>query len=316
MSGENQEALEDQVTDTEEFEIEEVDDTPPEDQKYANAKAPEASEEEQEEEDKDRERYSKRIKNRIDRLTFEKNQGRRQAEAAERERDEAVEYARQMQQRYTTMQQQMAQGEKLLYDEAGGRVNAEIDAAKRELREAMDNGDNEKAVEAQARLGDLSARKSRIDTWRPRQQAPQQHPQQSAPEQFQQPQPQQPQQKPVGPSDKALAWKDQNEWYGVDSKMTAIAMAEHDSIVREGKVAPDSDEYYRQIDESVRKVFPQYFSEEEEEKPANVVAAPGRTTGNKPRKTVRLSKTQLAVAKRLGVTPQQYAAELMKNEGK
>jgi hypothetical protein len=123
---------------------------------------------------------------------------------------------------------------------------------------------------------------------------------------------------------KAAAWREKNTWFGADEEMTALALGLHEKLVRSG-VDPRSDEYYRRVNDTMRKRFPEAFDDAEEDeqpqtkqaqkpartKPANVVAPV--TRGTAPRQ-VRLTPTQVAIAKRLGLSNEQYARELMKLE--
>jgi hypothetical protein len=117
---------------------------------------------------------------------------------------------------------------------------------------------------------------------------------------------------------RALAWQEKNQWFGQDEEMTSLALGLHEKLVRSG-VDPSSEDYYRRIDDTMQKRFPEYFGDNEsleEEKPAqrkpsNVVAPATRSTAPK---KVRLTKTQLALAKKFKLTPEQYAKELLKTE--
>jgi len=133
---------------------------------------------------------------------------------------------------------------------------------------------------------------------------------------------------PTTVDQKAEAWRERNTWFGVDEEMTALALGLHEKLVRSG-VDPRSDEYYRRVDERMRKLFPDAFessddveeeqtqsTEVEVEKPAprkkpNVVAPASRSTAPK---KVRLTQTQLALARKFGLTPEAYAKELIKLE--
>jgi hypothetical protein len=115
------------------------------------------------------------------------------------------------------------------------------------------------------------------------------------------------------PDDKALKWQENNEWFGKDEEMTSLALGLHEKLVRSG-ISPTSDEYYRRIDTTMQKRFPEYFGDatlDEETpaqrtKPSTVVAPATRSTAPK---KVRLTKTQVALAKKFGLTPEQYARE-------
>jgi hypothetical protein len=120
------------------------------------------------------------------------------------------------------------------------------------------------------------------------------------------------------PDNKALAWQEKNEWFGQDEEMTSLALGLHEKLVRSG-ISPSSDEYYRRIDSTMQKRFPENFGDAtlDEEKPAertkpSTVVAPA-TRSTAPKK-VRLTKTQVALAKKFGLTPEQYARETLKLE--
>lgn len=183
-------------------------------------------------------------------------------------------------------------------------------AAQRDLKEAYDTGDSDKIVEAQTLLSNLAAEKGRFDGMKARRPQPQaQQPQQP------QQQPQQQYQQPKGPTPQAQRWAQKNTWFNQDPKMTAYAFGVHEDLIRNKNVKPDTEEYYRQIDAEMRRMFPSKFeaTADDDDTPATVVAAPSRKAPKKPR-TVRLTKTQVALAKRLGITPEAYAAQLMKEQ--
>jgi hypothetical protein len=120
------------------------------------------------------------------------------------------------------------------------------------------------------------------------------------------------------PDARALAWQEKNKWFGQDEEMTSLALGLHEKLVRNG-VNPSSDEYYRSIDSTMQKRFPENFggtdtleeAKPAQRKPSTVVAPATRSTGPK---KVRLTKTQLALAKKFKLTPEQYARELIKTE--
>ena len=122
---------------------------------------------------------------------------------------------------------------------------------------------------------------------------------------------------PPRPDDKAISWQAKNQWFGNDPEMTSFAYGVHEKLVREENINPASDEYYERIDSRMKSVFPDFFGSEEKEavssnSQSSVVAPATRNNGAKPRK-VQLTATQVALAKRLGVTPEQYANQLVKD---
>jgi hypothetical protein len=187
----------------------------------------------------------------------------------------------------------------------------ELALAKRDYREAYDSGDTDKLVDAQSRMNEAQYKFSNAQNLKPQYNTVQES---TNSVDFKQntPQPKVPQ-----PDAKARAWQDNNPWFGKDDEMTALAMGVHEKLVRNG-VNPTSDEYYRSIDSTMQKRFPEKFGDNSLEqvkpaqrKPSNVVAPATRSTAPK---KVRLTKTQIALAKKFKLTPEQYARELIKSE--
>lgn len=285
------------------FEIEVVDDTPEEDKgkpRRAEGSDPKVPD------DDEIQSYSEGVQKRIKQLKFEYHEERRAKEEAARLQEEALKYAQQVQQENSRLLKTLEEGEGVLVNQAKGRVSAELDKAKAAYKAAYETGDPDALIEAQERLTTLQNEKIRYENYRP------QPRQQQAP----QPQYQQPTPRPNRPSDRALQWAQRNDWFEKDSEMTGYAYGLHEKLVKSG-VAPDTEEYYNQIDNAVRRVFPDRFDDVSFEETApqrqtgNVVA-PAARSGKKPRK-VQLTSTQVSLAKRLGLSNEQYAAQLMKD---
>jgi hypothetical protein len=285
------------------FEIEVVDDTPEEDRgkprraEGADPKVPD---------DDEVQSYSEGVQKRIKQLKFEYHEERRAKEEAARLQEEALKYAQQVQHENQRLLKTLEEGEGVLVNQAKGRVAAELDKAKAAYKAAYETGDPDALIEAQERLTTLQNEKVRYENYRP------QPRQQQAP----QPQYQQPTPKPNRPSDRALQWAQRNDWFEKDSEMTGYAYGLHEKLVKSG-VAPDTEEYYNQIDNAVRRVFPDRFDdvsfeETAPQRQAGNVVAPAARSGKKPRK-VQLTSTQVSLAKRLGLSNEQYAAQLMKD---
>ena len=250
--------------------------------------------------------YSEGVQKRIKQLKFEYHEERRAKEEAARLQEEALKYAQQVQQENQRLLKTLEDGEGVLVNQAKGRVAAELDKAKAAYKAAYETGDPDALIEAQEKLTMLQNEKIRYENYKP------QPRQQQAPQpQYQQPTPQ-----PNRPSDRALQWAQRNDWFEKDSEMTGYAYGLHEKLVKSG-VAPDTEEYYNQIDTHVRRVFPDRFDDVSFEETApqrqtgNVVA-PAARSGKKPRK-VQLTSTQVSLAKRLGLSNEQYAAQLMKD---
>ena len=229
------------------FEIEVVDDTPEEDRgkprraEGADPKVPD---------DDEVQSYSEGVQKRIKQLKFEYHEERRAKEEAARLQDEALKYAQQIQQENEKLRKTLEEGEGVLVNQAKGRVAAELDKAKAAYKAAYETGDPDALIEAQEKLTTLQNEKIRYENYKP------QPRQQQAPQpQYQQPTPQ-----PNRPSDRALQWAQRNDWFEKDSEMTGYAYGLHEKLVKSG-VAPDTEEYYNQIDNAVRRVFPDRFDD-------------------------------------------------------
>lgn len=285
-----------------EFEVDIVDDTPDED-KGKPRRAEEA--EAQIPEDDEIANYSDNVQKRIKQLKFEYHEERRRKEEAARLQDEAIEYARKVYEENQKLRKTLEEGEGVLVQQAKSRVEAELDRAKAAYKEAYETGDPDKLIDAQEKLSALQNEKFRVESYKPKPQQKQEEPVQL-------------QQRPKvnEPDAKTKAWASSNPWFGEDSEMTGYAFGVHESLVKQG-INPESqaDEYYRRIDDSMRKRFPDKFGEQYfEEAPARQtgsVVAPAQRSAKKPRR-VQLTSTQVALAKRLGLTAEQYAAQLLK----
>lgn len=303
------------------IEIEEIDPTKPDDDVDSgdgkddaddnDVGAPDSPDDSDLENDEEYRQYSARVQKRIKQLAFERHNERRAREAAERERDEAIRIAHQLAQRGQQLQQDYDAGRGHYYTALKAQLDAELESAKRQLRDAHEVGNPDKIVEAQVRVSDLSARKARLDA----QPVPQQ--QRSSREQIAAT-PSQPVFQPrPRPSERAQRWSQRNPWFETNVRMRSAAMGIHDELVANG-VAVDSDEYYGQIDREMRKQFPDAFPDARRNRGLGGdtgVAQPSRSAQKRPR-VVRLTPTQLATAKRLGITPEAYAKEVLKLESK
>lgn len=296
MSGENENT-------DDEFEIEVVDDTPEADRDKArrpDGKEPDLGD------DDEINSYSEGVQKRIKKLRFEFHEERRQKEERDRIANEAVEFAKKVQEENNRLRRTLEEGEGVLLNQAKQRLAVQVEQAKAAYKAAYELGDADAITEAQMKLNELQSEQYRVNSFKP-QKAPAPAP--VAP--VAKPQAQAPR-----PSQRAEEWQKKNSWFGSDEEMTVYAMRTHERIVKEG-VAPDSEEYYSQIDKSVRRVFADKLGGEAEDKAprrqaGNVVAPASRLTGGTPRK-ITLSQTQVALAKRLGLTTQQYAAQLLKD---
>ena len=295
-----EEDLTDEDLDNSGFEVDIVDDTPEEDKprrpEDAEAQIPE---------DDEIASYGENVQKRIKQLKFEYHEERRRKEEAARLQDEAVDYARKVYEENQKLRKTLEEGEGVLVQQAKSRVEAELERAKSAYKEAYETGDPDKLIDAQEKLNSLQNEKFRVESYKPKPQQTQEEPVQLR-------------QKPKVPEPdaKTKAWAAQNEWFGNDSEMTGYAFGVHESLVKQG-VNPQSqaDEYYNRIDESMRQRFPDKFGEQQVEaapvRQAGSVVAPAGRSAKKPRR-VQLTSTQVALAKRLGLSAEQYAAQLLK----
>ena len=292
-----------------EFKIEIEDDTPEPDR----GRKPLPKEVVDELEGDDLEEYSEKVKKRLGQMKKVWHDERRAKEAALREREEALRFAQIREQEIRQLKQRLGTGERAYIQEVTKAANNELVVAKERLKQAYESGDAEKITDAQEVLTEAKLRIKQYENFQP-----------SLQEDFTSVQANQQYQVPPAPQPvtdpKAEAWKDKNPWFGTDEEMTALALGLHEKLVRSG-VDPRSDDYYDRVNATMRKRFPDYFEEEQPQtreaekpartKPANVVAPV--TRGTAPRQ-VRLTPTQVAIAKRLGLSNEQYARELMKLE--
>jgi hypothetical protein len=295
---------------TEQLELEIVDDLPKQPVKQA----------EKEENDEELSDYSDKVRKRINKLKYEQHEAQRQREAAERMREEAIKFAQQVVAKNQQYESLIQRGEGALVAQIKARASLSLDQAKSLYKEAYEAGDAQKIIEAQEKLLNAQTefreaeKHERVLQNRPRQQAPQV---QYTPQNYVPPQPQVPQ-----PSSKALEWTKRNPWFGPQGNrsMTALAYGIHETLIREEGVQADTDEYYQKIDAAMRQRFPDYFEKDEEVQvtsaptqrtPSTVVAPSNRNNGARPRK-IQLTASQVSLAKRLGISPEQYAKQLIK----
>jgi len=287
-----------------EFEIEVVDDVEEDDRPRVSEKdytGPEIPE------DDEIESYSERVQKRMKKLSFEAKEAERQRQALAREREELLRVSQTFHSENEKLRQQLQQNEGTLVAQAKARLEAQLSQAKASYKEAYELGDTEKMIEAQEKLTSLNNDMYRVNNYKPR------PAQRLAPQVVQQPQ------RPQAPQldERQERWLSENDWYGKDRQMTAFALGVHEELVYNG-VDPNSDQYYNEVNSAVRQRFSDKFDDGLEEvevapkKRANVVAPATRSSKN-PQK-VKLTQTQVALAKRLGLTPQQYAAQLLKEQ--
>ena len=289
------------------IDLEIEDDTPPQDK--GREPLPKEVVEELEKDSLDD--YSERVKQRMAQLKKVWHDERRAKEAADRERQEAIKFAQQIADENKKLKTTLSSGEETYIQTLKSALENQLNLAKRDYREAYDTGNTEQIIEAQQRMNDAQFKLTQANNYAPQYKNTLQEAEKEV--YIPQSQPQAPK-----PDTKALAWQDKNDWFGKDEEMTSLALGVHEKLVRSG-IDPTSDEYYRRIDSTMQKRFPEYFGDAtlDEEKPAertkpSTVVAPA-TRSTAPKK-VRLTKTQVALAKKFGLTPEQYARETLKLE--
>jgi hypothetical protein len=240
--------------------------------------------------------YSDKVKKRIDKLTARLRETERREHAA-------LEYAKNVQQKAQVYEQQAYNSDNARLGEARSRVETQSVALKQIIRKAREEGDYDTEIEAQERLTDIQLEHRNLDEIASRRQYAQQQAYQ-APQQVQQPVQYRPTYDP-----KAEAWAEENEWYGRNVAMTHAAQGIHKQMVLAERFDPNSDEYYDELNNRLREAFPaQLGQKNRNNRPVQTIAPASRSTGvNNARRTVRLSPSQVAIAKKLGVPLEEYA---------
>jgi hypothetical protein len=288
-----------------EVEIEIEDDTPPEDRGRKPSEPP------QDVTDEELENYSEKVKSRIKHFSKGYHDERRAKETAQREREALEAYAKQLVEENQRLTGTVSKNQTALLEQAKQTVARELEAAKRQYKEAYEAGDSDALVEAQDAIATAKIRADKVANFKP---APLQTAKTTVKV------PQQPIETQAVRDERAVSWADENPWFGSDDEMTAFALG-LDSKLKKGGVDPQSDEYYEKINSRMRQVFPDQFDDGIEDEPAstqrkssNVVAPATRSTGPK---KIRLTQSQIAIAKKLGVPLETYAkqaAELMRKQ--
>jgi len=270
------------------YEIEVVDDTPKADRNRKPSTPPDDVT------DEELEDYSEKVRKRIQHFSKGYHDERREKEKAIREREELERLSQRLVEENQKLKESEHKSQAALLEQAKKSAESEIDSAKRAYRRAYDNGDSAKVLEAQERLTNAKLRADKLDNFRlPTPEV--------GNEQTYIPEPPQ-------VDEKTRAWQKENPWFNTDEEMTSFALGLHNRLVKEG-VDPQTDDYYERINTRMREVFPENFEGEPEvrQRSNNVVAPATRSTAPK---KIRLTQTQLTLAKRLGLTPEQYAKQV------
>ena len=250
--------------------------------------------------------YSEGVQKRIAKLT-------RKMREAERQKEEALAYAQSIKSERDNLQSRFTKADKSYVSEFETRVKSNMEAARSALRTAIEAGDVDAQVKAQEQMATLNADAVRLASLKSQQEIEPKVEKQVnvSPSQAEQ---------PVRTDPKAEAWAARNSWFGNDTAMTYTAFDMHKTLVEKEGYDPQSDEYYEEIDKRLRVEFPNKFDKvadttTEKAKPAQTVASARRPANAGRRKTVKLTPSQVAIAKRLGVPLEEYAKQLNVKEG-
>ncbi len=293
------------VEDDGDVEVEVVDDTPIQDR----GRKP-LDREVEDPTDDEIENYSDKVKGRIKELTHARHDERRAKEATMREKQELERLAQQLINENKQLKQYVSTGSEQYGTMAKTAAEAELEKARRQYKDAQEAFDTDAIIAAQEALTDAKWKLEQAKSFRPPPLQTEEYDvqtRQSAPEQAQ-------------PDEKTLRWQAKNQWFGSNGfeEVTSFALGLHQKLVNNG-VDPRSDEYFEQIDARVKSKFPEVFGGAEDKprsgdsprRPAAVAAPATRSSGAK---KVQLTQTQVALAKKFGLTPQQYAAQVAKLE--
>jgi hypothetical protein len=264
-------------------------------------------------------KYSAEAREKLTQLKKVWHDERREKEAALREQQEAVRVAQRLFDENKKLKQAYSTGEKTYIETVQNATELELEVAKRGYKEALETGDSDRIVEAQAKLNSAAIKSDKVKNFQPS--ALQEHENEVQIPQLQE--------RPVTPDAKTQEWTEKNAWFGPKKSMTAYALGLHEELIDEyGKGFVGTDQYFQRIDKEMRKVFSEYFDtlepqtkvdvEEESKpspksKPSTVVAPATRSTSSK---QIRLKPSQIALARKLGLSPEQYARELLKMEAR
>jgi len=243
--------------------------------------------------------YSDKVQKRIKELAHSKHDERRAKEAALREKEEAVKFAQQIFEENKKLRAGLADNQSQNVELIKAKAGSELDIARRKYKEAQESMDPDQILEAQEALTEAKIRLNQIESYRPPslQEKEDTVYTESVPQNVN------------TPDEKATRWQAQNPWFGEDDEMTSLALGVHRKLVSAG-IDPRTDVYYERLNARIREIFPDKFGgPRTDKKPASVVAPATRTTGAK---KIRLTQTQVAFAKRIGVPLEDYAKEIAK----
>ena len=277
-------------TDDDDLEIDVVDDTPKADRNRKPSEPPtDVTDEELED-------YSDKVRKRIQHFSKGYHDERRAKEEALRQSQELERVTQTLMEENKKLKGNVNKNQTALLEQAKKNAAIETEAAKRSYKEAYESGDSDAVLEAQEKLTSAKLKSDKLANFKipalQEEETPVKPEPESAPA--------------VQVDERAADWQKTNSWFGNDDEMTSLALGLHNKLVKQG-VSPQSDEYYETIDARMRQVFPDNFEEAEPKRKTQVVAPATRSTAPK---KVTLTRTQVQIAKRLGLTPQQYAKQV------
>ena len=264
---------------------------------------------EEKKQDENLEDYSKGVQARIAKLT-------RKMREAERREQAATEYARAVEEKRQALEKRFEKTDADYIKKFESTISSGLEAAQKELAAAIEAGDAKAQVEANKRIATLAFENAKLDAAKEGREAPTQA---EKPVNLSQGGPinQPAMDEPINPDPRAEAWASKNSWFGTDRAMTYTAFEIHKDLTEKEGYDPNSDEYYAEVDKRIRVDFPHKFGNTETKQstaPVQTVASANRSV--KPgRKTVRLTSSQVAIAKKLGVPLEEYAKQLKNTKG-
>ena len=290
--------IEEKVEVEEAPELEIIDDTPEPDRGRKPADEPP-----KEFSDDELETYNDSVKKRIKHFTKGYHDERRAKEAAFREKEEALRLAQSVVEENKKLKGSLNQGQTALLEQAKKVVENELQSAKNKYKAAYEIGDSDALAEAQSELTAVTIKARELHNFKP---APLQEERNEVQTQVTQ---------PAQLDRKAEAWKDKNPWFGSNRRMTSYALAIHEELTQDERLNPSSEEYYRRIDSEMRTRFPDAFESDTEvdasppPQKKSIVAPASRSTASK---KIVLTQSQVNIAKRLGVSLEDYARQVAK----
>jgi len=263
---------------------------------FVEKKAPATGEDDEE----DLSAYRESVRKRIEKLTFKFRE-------AERREQAALDFAKGVKAELEASKHRSSMLDQSLISESGHRLKTQEQLINDRLRTAIDRGDIDTQIAAQKEMASLAIENERlrVATYRREQEVQESR---RVPEFVPAP-------TPVQPDPKAQDWAEKNVWFGVDEPMTYTAFSLHKSLVENEGFDPASEDYYQELDKRIRKEFPHKFQQDQAKRPTTMVASANSTSNAGGQRQVKLTPSQVAIAKRLGVSLKDYARQLQRMNG-